>query len=266
MYLKGKHYLAQHAEKPIPINLNSRQRTIALISVSICTFLVIIPLLMLFMNSGNYGNAFEKIADSLVRTFLYAAVSATLITSFGFLSGYLQYQKHDSSNWMERFWLFLFALPGPVLGIALIILYNRPNLAFVYGTGIILILAFLGQFMLLASRIISVVISLIPYSLEEAAKSFGAGWFKRTTRITLPLSVYGIIAAWVVSFVFCVRDTGLSMLLYPPGKELVSTRIFTLMANTPPELIATCLTILMASVFIPFFLLTLIMKKRLQLQ
>ncbi|MCI0445029.1 ABC transporter permease subunit [bacterium] len=266
MYFKGKHYLAQQAEKPMLILLDRKGQVIVLTCISICTWLVIFPLLMIVINSGNYSAAFQKIADSLIRTFIYAAVSATLLSIFGFLSGFLQHQKVSFSKWFEAGWLFLFALPGPVLGIALIILWNRPGLSLVYGSGVILILGFLSQFMLLGSRIINIVLSLIPQSLEEAAKVFGAGWFRRTMRITLPLATYGLIAAWLVSFLFCIRDNGLSMLLYPPGKELVSTRIFTLMANSPPKLIATCLTILIATVFIPYFILTLVLKKRLYVQ
>ena len=263
IYFKKKSYLADQAEAPMRIILNQKSKIVVFAFTLACTVCVILPLCMLIVHSGNYSTALQKLSGTVGRTFLCAAISATILTFIGFLSAFLARQKHLLSKWFNGIWLFLFALPGPVLGIALITLWNRPNTSFVYGSSVILILGFLAQYLLLPSRIMQIVLYTIPSSFEEAGRISGARWFPRIISITLPLSVSGLAAAWLVGFLFCVRDTGMSLLIYPPGKELISARIFTLMANTPLELIAACLTILMILVFIPMMMIVYFLKRRL---
>jgi iron(III) transport system permease protein len=52
----------------------------------------------------------------------------------------------------------------------------------------------------------------------------------------------------MVAYIFCLRDTGISMMVYPPGHDTLPVRIFTLMANGSSELIAAlCLLMCAAS-------------------
>ena len=55
-----------------------------------------------------------------------------------------------------------------------------------------------------------------------------------------------MIAAWLIGFIFCLRDLGASMLVYPPGQETLPVRIYTLMANGAPNLIAALCVILVS--------------------
>jgi len=47
-----------------------------------------------------------------------------------------------------------------------------------------------------------------------------------------------LVAAWAVTFVFCLRDVALPLLLAPAGRETLTALTMTLMANGSPELIA----------------------------
>ena len=74
--------------------------------------------------------------------------------------------------------------------------------------------------------------------LEEAAAAAGARFWRRLVRIILPVNLRGIAAAWLLAVVFCLRDFETAVLYYPPGREPLPVRIFTLEANGPPPVVA----------------------------
>jgi iron(III) transport system permease protein len=153
--------------------------------------------------------------------------------------------------------LFLFALPGTVIGIGLIGLWNTPMTSFLYGTPVIVILGYLAQYAILPTRMTWAILERIPASVEYAAQVCGASWIITVRHILAPLASRGLIAAWICSYVFCMRDLGISMVVYPPGSDTLPVRIFTLMANGPPTLIAALCVILIAVTILPLGLVAL---------
>ncbi|OQX72416.1 MAG: hypothetical protein B6D59_08505, partial [Campylobacteraceae bacterium 4484_4] len=99
----------------------------------------------------------------------------------------------------------------------------------------------------LTGRISLARLSMIPASMEEAAQMAGADWSQRLRHILLPLAADAIAGAWVVAYLFILRDVDLTILLYPPGEDTLPVRIFTMMANGSPELVAS-LCLIMATV------------------
>src|SRR3546814_7482814 len=71
----------------------------------------------------------------------------------------------------------------------------------------------------------------LPATVEDAARVFGAGYGTRLARIVVPLHARAFIGAWLLTLLFCLRDLETATLFYPPGKEPLSIRIFTLEAN-----------------------------------
>jgi iron(III) transport system permease protein len=146
----------------------------------------------------------------------------------------------------------LFALPSTVIGIGMIGVWNRPFTNFVYATPIILILGYVIQYWVLPSRITLAALSRIPPSMEEAAQVIGVSWTKRITGIVMPLVKTDLGVAWLVAYIFCLRDMGISMLVYPPGMDPLTVRIFTLMANGEPAMIAALCVLLVVVSLVPF--------------
>ncbi len=210
--------------------------------------IVIVPILTLLIESAaveNYIEAIHRAGGSLLRSLLYALIGATLLTLLGFLLGYLiEKRALKLWRWVDSVTIFLFVLPGTVLGIGLISLWNTPWSNIIYATPLIIILGYLAKYSALSSRITITQLAGISPSMEEAAQMAGAGWFRRMALIVAPLSRYGLAAAWLVSYIFILRDTGITMLVYPPGYETLPVRIFTLMANGSSQLVAA-LSVLM---------------------
>ncbi len=230
----------------------------------LCAFLIALPIFALLLRSGSlaaYREAWTRAGDSLLRSLLYAGIGATLLTAVGFLLGYLIHTR--AFRWwrvVDMFTLFSFALPGTVLGIGLVSLWNRPETTIIYGTPLILLLGYLAQYVALPSRITVAVLSQIPSSMEEAAQVSGAGWVSRVSRIVVPLSGRGLLAAWVLAFIFCLRDLSVAMVVYPPGRDVFTVRTFTLMANPSIGLIPALCVILILATLLPLGGLALLLR------
>jgi iron(III) transport system permease protein len=170
---------------------------------------------------------------------LYAGVSATALTVLGFFLGYLV-QRRNVAFWrlVDASALFLFTLPGTVVGIGLIALWNRPLTNWIYATPVILIVGSIAQYAALSTRIMAAGFSQVSPHIEEAAEVAGVGWFRRVSGILTPVNCPALLAGWSITFVFCLRDVALPLLLAPPGGDTLTARTMTLMANGSPELIA----------------------------
>jgi iron(III) transport system permease protein len=142
----------------------------------------------------------------------------------------------------------LVATPPTVLGIGLVALWNHAATTWIYATPAIVLLGWLGQYAAVPSRLVASAVAAISPRMEEAAALQGARWPQRMLRIVTPLAAPGLAAAWFASFLFCLRDLGIAMIVYPPGADTLPVRTFTLMANAPaPLLAALCLIIVAAS-------------------
>jgi ABC-type spermidine/putrescine transport system permease subunit II len=73
---------------------------------------------------------------------------------------------------------------------------------------------------------------------EEAAATVGAGYVRRLVAIVVPRHAAALAAAWLLVFVFCLRDLDGGIVVHPPGGETLLVRIFTLEANGPEPVVA----------------------------
>src|SRR4051794_5108696 len=76
-----------------------------------------------------------------------------------------------TSEWIT---LLLLALPGSVIGIGLIRLWNTKVTSFIYASPVILILGYLAQYAILPTRVVAASLHAVPRSLEQAAWLSGA--------------------------------------------------------------------------------------------
>ena len=178
-------------------------------------------------------------------------MAATLITAAGFVLG--MYQAREAGRLprlLDALLLFLFTIPGTVIGVGLISTWNRPLTQWIYASPVLLVLGLGIQYLALSSRMVLAGSSQVPASLEEAAAIAGASWCRIQTRIVAPLLFPVLLTVWATSFIFSARDVSLPLLLAPPGQDTLTSRTLTLAANPPPGLIAgLCVLTLTLAVF-----------------
>lgn len=183
--------------------------------------------------------AWDRAGASAARSIAYSGVSATVLAGLGFFLAYLIHRRAVVCwRWVDAATLFLFTLPGTVIGIGLIALWNRPSTNWIYATPVILVIGYVAQYAVLGTRTILAGFAQTSPAVEEAAEVAGAGWFRRVFGILTPLLWPSIMMSWAVTFIFCLRDVSLPLLLAPPGHDTLTARTMTLMANGSAELVA----------------------------
>ncbi len=267
-FLRDKTYQLKPAggEETFLIKLGKAKNPLLVIVGMFCFISVVLPIVALIIQSASlsiYFKAFERAGDSLLRSILYAIIGASILTVFGYFLGYLIHKK-VFSFWrtVDFLTIFLFALPSTVIGIGLAGLWNRPSTNFIYGTAAIIIFGYVAQYTALASRITVSALAQIPPSMEESAQMVGAGWLRRIFLILAPLAKRGLIVGWCVSYIFCLKDTGISMIVYPPGQDTFPVRTFTLMANSPTDFIAALCVIMIMITLLPMGVLGFLYQKK----
>ncbi len=250
--------------KTIEIDLGRWRRPLFLLLAAWAAITVLLPftVLVLQASQGDILAAFTQASDSMLRGIVFAFLGACLLTAMGFYCGYLV-DRRSLPFWraVDGLSLLFFTIPGTVIGIGLISLWNRPVTSLIYASPAIIILGYLAQYAILPIRTIAANLERIPVSLEQAARLSGARWFMTLDKIIVPMAKRGLIAAWVISYIFCLRDLGISMVVYPPGSDTLPVRIFTLMANGAPSLIAALCLILVASTLLPLGLIYLWLRR-----
>jgi putative spermidine/putrescine transport system permease protein len=66
----------------------------------------------------------------------------------------------------------------------------------------------------------------LPRDVEDAARTLGAGWWATFSRVTLPLSLPGILSGSILVFVLCVSALVTPRLLGGPTYKVMSTMIY----------------------------------------
>lgn len=226
-----------------------------LILMTAATLLPLLPVGMLLWQSGGGEKileVWESAKSPLIRSLIDAFWGATLLTLFGFLGGYIiEKRRFGWWRWFEGSVLLLFAIPSALYGISLILFWNTPYTNLIYATPLILLTGYLGKYLALTTKIAEAKLSQIPESLTEAAALCGAVWHARLRYILLPLSKEALLLAWVVGFLFCLREDTLAMLLHPPGSATLPVYILTQMANGDPSYIAALSLLMVLLTLVP---------------
>ncbi len=138
---------------------------------------------------------------------------------------------------IEYLVMFPQAVPRMVFGLALLWAWlNMP--VPLYGTLWLLALAYFTVMLPLGVRSLAGVVLQIDKSLEECARVCGAGWVYQMRTVTLPLLKPGIIAAWLLIFMACVRELGASVFLMGPNAKVIAPSIVSAWASSGTELTA----------------------------
>jgi len=116
-------------------------------------------------------------------------------------------------------------VPGLVLGLALSFVYLRTSLP-IYGTLWILLIAYATRYLPYGMRYAGAAMAQTSGELEESAHICGASWWQTFRRVLVPLASSGILAGWVYILVVSFRELSSSILLYSPGKEVLSILIW----------------------------------------
>jgi iron(III) transport system permease protein len=255
-FLRDRDYTFRSTGQTLFISLRHWKSPLAALMAALCFALVILPLSALFADAFSPAamhEAMQRAGVSVVRSVMYSAVAATILMALGFLLGH--FMRGGRQRVLSAFTLALFAIPGTVLSIGLVRLWNTPGTWFIYATPALLILGYTAQYCAVTTRLSLAGLMLIPTSLDEAGRLSGAMWTRRLFRISIPLSTRTLVCAWLAAYILCLRDVPIALMTAPPGGDPLPARILTLMANGAPPMIASLCLIMAIASLIPLVIL-----------
>lgn len=230
--------LRLQSRPPLPLR---RWRVPCTIVCWLAALISIAPILSLGVRAargGGFRVAAEWVRFAPINGLIAATTAASIILFAGVIIGHAVARRSIAARWFDALAVLAFVTPAAVLGVGIITVWNHPATRFIYGTLAILVVGFVARYSVVGVRVFASVVTQIPVHLETAAAAAGAGYCRRLTSIVLPLGARGAAFAWLLAVVFCLRDLETAVLFYPPGREPLTVRIFTLEANGPEAVVA----------------------------
>jgi iron(III) transport system permease protein len=173
----------------------------------------------------------QAILDARFFGFVWnSALLSTLAATAGVFVGLpLAYLASRNPTWLNTGCLQAayagYVLPGPVAALAVLILFLKV-LPFLYGTVIVLIVAYVLHFLPAGLQSLEPSIQQITPNLEEASRTLGLTVRDTWRRVTLPLIRNGVIVAWVLIFLQTMKELPATLLLRPVGFDTLAIRVW----------------------------------------
>ncbi|HEX5222272.1 MAG TPA: 6-bladed beta-propeller, partial [Verrucomicrobiae bacterium] len=123
----------------------------------------------------------------------------------------------------------LFFIPGVLLGIALIKIFNRPVLVAFYQSIGICLLALVIRYFALAWTATRHAVASMDADLIDAVRLEGASWWQTFRLAVWPQIAPQLFAAWYVVYLLCLWEVESIVLVQPPGGETLALKIFNLL-------------------------------------
>ena len=141
-YVSRKNYVMTAMRPPKEEVLHGFKRFLATFPVMLVTFVGILPQIVVLITSfikcdftgfqkgfslGSYITIFNRLWTNIRNTFVFSTVAIVFIIALGMLISYIVVrQKGVAGQLMDLIIMFPFVIPGAVLGISLIVAFNKP--------------------------------------------------------------------------------------------------------------------------------------------
>jgi iron(III) transport system permease protein len=224
-------------------------RFATLFCFGLIAFASLLPLAVLLRRSlppSSYLEAWQTAREEIVTSLLVGAGSATLLTALAFAMALLARFNRPTAR-LYNLSVLPFLLSGPLLGVGLILVWNRPGpAAFVYDSLLVLVLACAARFLFFAQQAAHAALRDVPRRRDEAAAVLGVPWHRQVTGVLLPPTAPALAAVWGLTFLFTLRELDAAVLVAPPGRSTLAVRLFGLMHYGPSRLVAALSVITVA--------------------
>jgi len=156
----------------------------------------------------------------VLNTFLLAAGASSLTAIFGVLASRCRCGR--------LLWL-LFFVPGVLIGILFVTIFNRGFFDPVYHSVFIIMIAWFVRYCAIGWQSASTAVAAISRDQVEAGLLAGASRWQLLRHVQLPQMMPRLAVAWYLVYLLCLWDIETILLILPPGGETLAVRIFGLL-------------------------------------
>lgn len=240
--IEKKNYVMTAMRPPAEVQLHGIKRVLATVPVFIIAFIGFMPQIVVLVTSfvktsgpmfvegfslDSYRSILSRLSLNIKNTYLFAIAAIVIIVIVGSLISYLTVRKKGIvSSILDWLLMFPFVIPGAVLGISLIVTFNKPPLILT-GTAFIIIISYVVRKLPYTVRSGSAYLKQMDPSVEEASINLGVSPQKTFFRITLPMMLPGILSGAILSWITCINELSSTIMLYGGRTSTVSVAIYT---------------------------------------
>lgn len=213
----------------------------------VCTLSVILPFIVLlqaaFAKAWGRGFSLDNLSlrnfhfllfeqsqaqQTIINTFVYSGITAFAAIALSLGIAYVVTRKLvPYTNVLTFLCMAPFVIPGIVLAIGFYAAYAPPPLA-LYGTGTILVLAFVTRFLPIAYTSSAAGMRSINPEMEEAVRILGGGRLLAIRKVLAPLLKKNLAGAWILVFIPATRELSSAIFLVGPNTRVISVMLYDL--------------------------------------
>ncbi|QUF82090.1 ABC transporter permease [Clostridium butyricum] len=241
-YVVNKKSFVMSSLKPIqPKKINGIKSFLAHTFVYIVVGLAIIPQVTVIFTSflktkgamfirefslNSYINVIGKLGSSIRNTFVYGIIAIILIIILGMFISYVSVRRKNLfTSILDTLTMFPYIIPGSVLGITLLLAFNKKPIL-LSGTFMIIVIAFVIRRLPYTIRSSAAILYQISPSMEEASISLGYSQFQTFKNVTSRMMLPGVISGAILSWITVINELSASIILYTGTTRTMSVAIY----------------------------------------
>ena len=241
LYVARKNYAMTALRPPKVVELHGWKRVLVTLPVALVAFLGLLPQLTVVVTSfirtdftgfiggftlDNYQKIMSRLATNITNTYYFSAVAIVFIVILGMLISYILVRKRGKvASAMDLLVMFPYVIPGSVLGVCLIVAFNRQPIILT-GTAAIMIISYVVRKLPYTVRSGSAFLYQMDASVEEASVSLGVSPMKTFFKVVARLMLPGILSGAILSWITCINELSSSVMLYGGKTSTISVAIY----------------------------------------
>lgn len=241
-YVARKNYVMTALRPPKEMEVHGLKRILMTAFVMLITFIGIMPQIVVVVSSfikadftgfvggfslDNYTTIIRRLGTNIRNTFVFSSIAIVIIILIGVLISYIIVrQKGFTAQLMDLLIMFPYVIPGAVLGISLIVAFNKPPMILT-GTAGIMVIAFVVRKLPYTVRSGSAFLQQMDKSVEEASINLGVSPMKTFFKVTARLMMPGVLSGAILSWITCINELSSSVMLYGGKTSTISVAIYT---------------------------------------
>lgn len=174
----------------------------------------------------SYQAVLDNMGRYIKNTFVMSAIAIVIVMIIGLLAAYLIVRRKSKiSSLLDLLLMFPYVIPGSVIGISMVVAFNRRPLILT-GTFFIIIMAYVIRKLPFTLRSSVGILYQIDPSIEEASISLGVPPSKTFFMTTAPQMLPGLFSGAILSFIEIINELSCSMILYTGKTQTIAVAIF----------------------------------------
>ncbi len=198
------------------------------------------------INLNNYKAILSRLGRNIRNTYVFSLIAIVFIVVLGILVSYVLVRKKGKvANLIDTLIMFPYVIPGSVLGIGLIVAFNRKPIILV-GSAAIMIISYVVRKLPYTVRSGSAFLYQMDPFVEEASINLGVSPMKTFFTVTARMMLPGVMSGAVLSWITCINELSSSIMLYSGKTSTIAVAIYqevTRMSDGTAAALATILTV-----------------------